>query len=62
MKKKNLALTSAIQLHTAAIDRRPVIAFIGEEPMGRGVIESVTDHHVKIGGEQMNAPPKRAEE
>ncbi|MFE5321836.1 hypothetical protein ACFQ88_24370 [Paenibacillus sp. NPDC056579] len=45
-------LTSEIHLHSAAIDRKPVIVFHGEELIGSGVIEEITDVSIKIKGER----------
>ncbi|GAA4854573.1 hypothetical protein GCM10023310_36860 [Paenibacillus vulneris] len=47
MKKREL--TSAIHLHTAALNRTPVVVYIGHEQIGSGVITKITDNSVKIG-------------
>ncbi|GIO30766.1 MULTISPECIES: hypothetical protein [Paenibacillus] len=45
-------LTSAIHLHTAMIDRLPIIVFIGNELVGAGRIAEVTENSVKIGDQR----------
>jgi hypothetical protein len=44
-------LDSVIHLHTAAIEQRVVLIFIGAELIGSGEIEEITDDCVKIRGE-----------
>ncbi|WP_282942054.1 hypothetical protein [Paenibacillus sp. RC67] len=41
-------LTTAIHLHTAATNRTPIIVFRGDELIGSGVIDEITDLFVKI--------------
>lgn len=43
-------LTSDIQLHTAQMDRTPIVVFIGAELVGSGVIEEITEASVKVRG------------
>lgn len=45
-------LTSIIHLHTAANDRTPVIVFQGDELIGSGVIEEITELSIKIKNER----------
>jgi hypothetical protein len=39
---------SALRLYTAAIEQKPIIVYMANEPIGFGVIEEVTDQAVKI--------------
>lgn len=45
------SLTSPIHFHTAMLDESPVCVFNGQEMVGSGKIEKVTDFSVKIGNE-----------
>lgn len=44
-------LASDIQLHTAQMDRTPIVIFIGAELVGSGVIEDITEMSVAVKGE-----------
>lgn len=45
------SLTSPIQLYTAQMDDTPIAVFIGQELVGTGKIEAITEASVKIGDE-----------
>lgn len=45
-------LTAAVHLHTAVAERTPVIVFHGEEMIGSGVIDEITDFSVRIRNER----------
>jgi len=44
-------LYSELHLRTAAIENTPVLAFMGAELIGSGMIDEITDLSVKIRGE-----------
>lgn len=45
-------LTSIIHLYTAAIDHTPILVFQGEELIGSGIIEEITELSIKIKDER----------
>jgi len=47
-----MPLTSAIHLHTAALEERPILIFAGGELVGSGMIEKITDFSVQVKGER----------
>lgn len=47
-----MPLTSAIHLHTAALEERPILVFAGGELVGSGKIEKITENAVHINGER----------
>ncbi|WP_248924783.1 hypothetical protein [Paenibacillus hamazuiensis] len=55
MKKKTYLgfkpLTQAIHFHTAAINQTPVLAFMGTELIGSGIITEITNDAIKINEE-----------
>lgn len=44
-------LTSELHLRTAAIENTPILALVGAELIGSGMIEEITEMAVKIRGE-----------
>ena len=44
-------LTSDDQLYTAKMDAKPIVIFIDQELVGRGVIERITEDSIKVKGE-----------
>ncbi|GIQ63695.1 hypothetical protein PACILC2_22630 [Paenibacillus cisolokensis] len=55
MAKKYLGfrpLTSNVHFYTAALDKTPVLIFCGNELIGAGTIDKVTEHTVEIKGER----------
>lgn len=51
----NKPLNSLLHLHTAAIERRPIVVyFADDELIAEGLIEEMTDRAVKVGGEWHN--------
>jgi len=47
-----MPLTSAIHLHTAALEERSILVFAGGELVGSGKIEAITENSVQIRGER----------
>lgn len=44
-------LTADIQLHTAKMDKTPVVIFFGPKLVGSGVIEKITETYITVKGE-----------
>ncbi|WP_211746405.1 hypothetical protein [Paenibacillus sp. Marseille-Q4541] len=44
-------LTNDIQLHSAKMNKTPIVIFFGPELVGSGVIEDITETHITIKGE-----------
>ncbi len=44
-------LTADVQLYTAKMDAKPIVIFIDQELVGRGVIERITEDSIKVKGE-----------
>ena len=44
-------LTSNVQLYTAQLERTPIAILVGNELIGAGIIEEITDISVKVRGE-----------
>lgn len=42
-------LTADIHFYTAMLDKTPLVVFIGEELIGSGKIEEITEKSVKVG-------------
>lgn len=45
------SLTSNVHLYTAQMDRMPVVVLVADEVIGNGIIDSITESSVRIGGE-----------
>ncbi|WP_339294328.1 hypothetical protein MKY82_21960 [Paenibacillus sp. FSL W7-1279] len=43
-------LTADIHFYTAMLDQKPVAVFIGDELVGCGRIEEITENSIKVGG------------
>jgi hypothetical protein len=43
-------LDSTLRLHTAAMEKREIYVYMGEEEVGRGLVDVITDTVVNVDG------------